>query len=94
VLSLIKPLTLHLFNLLSEEAQLACVYQTGTYIARRWDGVHQAVMPNQLPAGFFVELNYDMTQNEVMHLFAFEAGSEEGRLEDYAMFVKQPDWLA
>lgn len=55
--------------------------------------MHQAVLLYQLPDGLFVELNYDVEQNEITHLFAFEAGSGQDRLEDYAMFVKLPDWL-
>jgi hypothetical protein len=86
-------MTLNTFNLLSEEVQLAYVYREGTYIARRWDDVHQAVLLYQLPGGFFVELNYDVEQNRVEFLFPFEAGGEDDRLGDYAMFVKLPDWI-
>ena len=81
------------FNLLPEKVQLAYVYRRGTYIARRWDDVHQAVLLYQLPGGLFVELNYDVNENQVTFLFPFEAGGEDDRLEDYAMFVKLPDWL-
>lgn len=87
-------MTLHHFNLLSEEVQLAYVYNQGTHIARRWDDVHQAVVLYHLPGGFFVEVNYDVDRNEVSFLFPFEAGSADDRLEDYAMFVKLPDDLA
>lgn len=47
----------------------------------------------QLPNGCFVEVNYDVDKNEVTFLFPFEAGGENDRLEDYAMFVKLPEWL-
>lgn len=40
-----------------------------------------------------MEVNYDTNQNATTHLFAFESGGEDDRLEDYAMFVKLPDWL-
>ncbi|WP_426062046.1 hypothetical protein [Hymenobacter sp. B1770] len=86
-------MTIHSFNVLSNEVQQAYVYREGIYIARRWDDFHQAVNLYQMPDGFFVELNYDTDQNRVTHLFAFEAGSEDDRLPDYAMFVKLPDWL-
>ena len=43
-------------NLLFEEVQLAPVYREGTYIARRWDDVHQAVLLYRVPAGFSVAL--------------------------------------
>ncbi|MBH8559006.1 hypothetical protein [Hymenobacter negativus] len=87
-------MTFYQFSLLPNEAQLATVHAVGNYLARRWDDVHQAVMLYQMPGGFFVELNYDVDQNKVTHLFAFEAGTENDRLEDYAMFVKLPDWLS
>ncbi|MDO7851366.1 hypothetical protein [Hymenobacter convexus] len=86
-------MTIENFNHLSDEVQLAYVYNQGTYIARRWDDVHQAVMLYQVPAGFFVEVNYDVDKNEVEFCFAFEAGGEDNRLPDYAMFVKLPDWV-
>ena len=81
------------FNQLSFEVQHAYVFQRGTYIARRWDDVHQAVQLYQVPAGFFVEVNYDVDKNEIEFFFAFEAGGEDDRLPDYAMFVKLPDWM-
>jgi hypothetical protein len=40
-----------------------------------------------------VELNYDMDRNEITYHFAFKAGSKDDRLEDYALFVKLPNWL-
>ena len=86
-------MTLYEFNQLPYARQLAHVFAEGSYIARRWDDVHQAVKLYQLSGGFFVEVNYDVDRNEITHLFAFEAGSEDDRLEDYAMFVKLPDWL-
>jgi hypothetical protein len=86
-------MTLDNFNQLPHEAQLAFVYATGTYLARRWDDVHQAAMLYQLPSGLFVELAYNTEVNEVEFCFAFEAGSEDDRLPDYAMFVKLPDWV-
>lgn len=49
-------MTLHTFNQLSDEEQLAYVYREGTYIARRWDDVHQAVLLYRVPAGFSVAL--------------------------------------
>ena len=48
---------------------------------------------HQLPGGFFAEVNYDVDRNEITHVFAFEAGSDHDRLEDYAVFVKLPDWM-
>jgi len=87
-------MTIHAFNFLSEEVQLAYVYREGSYIARRWDDFHQAVNLYQLPGGYFVELNYDTDHNKITHIFAFEAGSEDDRLPDYAVFVKLPGGLS
>lgn len=86
-------MTPHNINQLLDEAQLAYVYRADHYVARRWDDVHQAVMLYQLPGGLFAELNYDVNDSKVTHLFAFEAGSEDDRLPDYAAFVKLPDWM-
>ena len=86
-------MTFHTFNLLSEEVQLAYAYNQGTYLARRWDDVYQAVMLYRVPSGFFVEINYDVDKNEVAFCFAFEAGTDDDRLTDYALFVKLPDWM-
>jgi hypothetical protein len=74
--------------------QRACVYREGTCIAGRWDDLHQHVILYRLPGGFVVELNYDVAKNDVTFLFPFEAGSEDDRLPDYAMFVKLPDWVS
>ncbi|MDB5271463.1 MAG: hypothetical protein JWP58_4503 [Hymenobacter sp.] len=86
-------ITLDQFNHQPYEGQMVTVDETGTYLARRWDDVHQAVLLYQLPDGLFVKVNYDVDQKAITHLFAFEAGSEDDRLADYAMFVKLPDWL-
>ncbi|MBH8558961.1 hypothetical protein [Hymenobacter negativus] len=81
------------FNALPYEQQLALVYAEGAYIATRWQEVYEAVLLYQLPSGFFAELTYDTETNEVQYLVAFEAGGENDRLPDYAMFVKLPGWL-
>ncbi|GAB3877207.1 hypothetical protein GCM10028824_36760 [Hymenobacter segetis] len=85
-------MTIHDFNHLSAEVQLANVFQRGTYLARRWDDFHQAVNLYRMPSGFFVEVNYDTEKNEIEFLFAFEAGGEDDRLPDYAIFVELPEW--
>lgn len=86
-------MTLVQFNALPDEQQLALVYAEGAYLATRWQEVYEAVLLYQMPSRFFVELTYDTETNEVQYLFAFEAGGEDDRLPDYAMFVKLPDWL-
>ena len=87
-------MTLNQFNALPEDRQLAAVYATGTYLARRWqEVVYEAVLLYELPGRFFVELNYHVDTNEVQYLFLFAAGSEDDRLADYALFVQLPGWL-
>ena len=86
-------MTLTQFNALPEDRQLAAVYATGTYLARRWQEVYEAVLLYELPGRFFVELTYHVDTNEVQYLFPFEAGSEDDRLADYGMFVQVPGWL-
>lgn len=83
----------HEFTLLAENSQLAFVYAAGAYVATRWQEVYEAVLLYRMPDGFFVELTYDTETNEVQYCFAFEAGSEDDRLADYAMFVTLPDWV-
>ena len=86
-------MTLNQFNALPEDRQLAAVYATGTYVARRWQQVHEAVLLYELPGRFFVELADHVDTNEVQYLFQFAAGGEDDRLADYALFVQLPGWL-
>ena len=86
-------MTLNQFNALPEDRQLAAVYATGTYVARRWQEVHEAVLLYEMPGRFFVELTYHVDTNEVQYLFPFEAGGEDDRLADYALLVQLPGWL-
>ena len=86
-------MTLNQFNALPEDQQLAAVYATGTYVARRRQQVHETVLLYQMPGRFFVELSYHVDTNEVQYLFPFEAGTENDRLADYALFVQLPGWL-
>ena len=88
-----QSMTLNQFNALPEDRQLAAVYATGTYVARRWQQVHEAVLLYQMPGRFFVELTYHVDTNEVQYLFPFEAGGEDGRLEDYGLFMRLPGSL-
>jgi hypothetical protein len=86
-------MTLNQFNTLSETNVLANVYATGTYVARRWQEVYEAGLLYEMPGRFFVKLNYNVDTNEVQYLFPFEAGGEDDRLGDYAMFVQLSGWL-
>lgn len=58
-------MTLDQFYTLPEDRQLAAVYATGTYIARRWQEVHEAMLLYKMPGRFFVELTYHVDVNEV-----------------------------
>ena len=78
-------MTLNQFNALPEDRQFAAVYATGTYLARRWQEVYEAVLLYQMPGRYFVELTYHVDTNEVQYLFAFEAGTEDDRLADYGV---------
>lgn len=60
----------------------------------RWQEVYESVLLYQLPGLFFLELTSDTETNEIQHLLSFEAGGEDGRLPDYAAFVKLPEWLS
>ena len=40
---------------------------------------------------YSAELTYNTEANAILYLFAVEAGSEDDRLPDYAMFVQLPD---
>ena len=86
-------MTLNRFNALPKDQQLAAVYATGTYVARRWQQVHEAVLLYQMPGRFFVELTYHVDTNEVQYLFPFEAGGEDGHLEDYGLLMRLPGSL-
>ena len=88
-----QSMTLNQFNALPEDRQLAAVYATGTYVARRWQEVYEAVLRYEMPGRFFVELTYHVDTNEVQYLFPFAAGTEDDRLADYGLFVQLPGWL-
>ena len=83
-------MTLNEFNALPEDCQLVAVYATGTYVARGWQEVYEAVLLYEMPGRFFVELTYHVDIEEVQYLFPFAAGGEDDRLGDYAMFMQLP----
>ncbi|HEX8349153.1 MAG TPA: hypothetical protein VF598_04260, partial [Hymenobacter sp.] len=89
----LSSMTLAEFHALPYEPQLATVHATGTYLARRRQEEYEACLLYEMPSRFFVELTYHIDTNEIQYLFAFEAGSENDRLPDYAMVVRLPDWL-
>ncbi|HEX8659594.1 MAG TPA: hypothetical protein VF690_18780 [Hymenobacter sp.] len=85
-------MTLAAFDLLPEETQLALALTTGTFVATRWQQVDEAVHLYQMPGSFFVEVIYNTTANEVLYPVSF-GPDDQDRLDDYAHFVRLPDWL-
>ena len=81
------------FNALPGNRPPAAVHATGTCVARRWQQVPAAVLLCHMPGRFFVELTDDPDANEVQYLFPFEAGGEDGRREDYGLFMRLPGAL-
>jgi len=49
-------LTRDAFQVLAEPDQLAASYTAGTFVARRWQEVDEAVLLYRMPGGFFAEL--------------------------------------
>lgn len=85
-------MTLQEFQALSEPDQRAAVYAAGTFVARRWQEVDEAVLLYQMPSGFFAELTCNTTRQQVLYPGSFGA-DELDKLEDYALFVRLPEWL-
>jgi hypothetical protein len=83
-------MSLHAFTQLTEDDQLYAVFATGIFVATRGAIGWEANL-YVLPGAFFVEVHYNTAHNVITHLMAFEAGDENDRLPDYAMFVKLPD---
>lgn len=85
-------MTFEEFQTLPEESQMAAVFANGTFVATRWQEEHEAVQLYKMPSGFFAELTYNTTDNEVLYPGSFDANDPD-RLEDYAMFVRLPNWM-
>ena len=85
-------MTLEEFQTLSEEFQVAVVFATGTFVATRWQEADEAVHLYKMPSGFFAELTYHTTDNEVLYPGSFDANDND-KLEDYALFVRLPGWM-
>lgn len=86
-------MTLPSFNRIADDEQLHAVFATGILGATRGSSGQEA---NRylLPGAFFVEAHYDVEQNLLAYLVAFEAGREDDRLPDYPRFVPQPNPVA
>jgi hypothetical protein len=82
-------MTLYEFNLLPYERQLVAVFNTGTFLARRWEE-EDGINLYHLPGEFFVELYYDIHANELVRLHSFTSAAP---LENYTLYVQLPDEL-
>lgn len=80
-------MTLYEFNLLPYERQLVAVFDTGTFLATRWEE-EDAVNLYHLPGGVFVELYYDTHANEITRLRSFVSSAP---LADYAAGITLPE---
>ncbi len=83
-------MTIAVFNALPYDRQLVAVFDSGTFLARRYEE-EDAVNLYHLFNRFFVELYYDTQANELVRLQAF---TNIAQLEDYAMSVQLPNWLS
>jgi hypothetical protein len=84
-------MTLHTFNLLPYERQLAFVFDTATFLAMRHaeeGAVNLYHVPSSIDKGLFVEVFYDTRANEIVRLRAFTSTSP---LSDYTLYVQLPD---
>ena len=59
-------MTIDEFRALSEQDQTAAVYAAGTFVARRWQEVDEAVLLYGMPGDFFAELTYNTTRQQVL----------------------------
>lgn len=83
-------MNLYFFNALPYDLQLVAVFETGAFLATRWQAENEAVNLYELPGRFFVEVTYDTATNELVGLLGF---SDPAGLEDYAVYVQLPDWM-
>lgn len=79
-------MTLYEFNQLPYERQLVAVFDTGTFLAWRWEE-EDGINLYHLPGGFFAEVYYDKHSNELVRLRSFSSAAP---LEDYAAGIQLP----
>ena len=82
--------TIDQFNRQPYKVQLAAVYDTGTFLATRWQAENEAVNLYHLPGGIFVELTYDTAANSLLDWRSFTSSTQ---LEDYAVSIQLPEGL-
>jgi hypothetical protein len=82
-------MTLYEFNSLPYERQLVVVFDTGTFLARRWEE-EDGINLYHLPGDFFVEVYYDTHVNQIVQLRSFTSAAP---LENYTLSIELPgDW--
>jgi hypothetical protein len=82
-------MTLYEFNALPYERQLVAIFDTGTFLARRWEE-EDGINLYHLPGDFFVELYYDTHANELVRLQRFRSAAP---LENYTLSIQLPEDL-
>jgi hypothetical protein len=82
----LSGMTLHKFNSLPYERQLAAVFDTGIFLARRWEE-EGGITLYHLPGGVFVEVNYDVYASRIMLLQSFTSAA---LLEVYTLSIELP----
>jgi hypothetical protein len=82
-------MTLYEFNALPYERQLVAVFDTGTFLARRWEE-EDGINLYHLPGGVFVEIYYDTHVNQIVQLRSFTCAAP---LENYTLNIEMPEGL-
>ena len=71
---------------------MTAVYAAGTFVAKRWQEVDEAVLMYRMPDHFFAELTFNTTTQQVLYPGSFSADDPD-KLQNYALFVHLPEWL-
>jgi hypothetical protein len=82
-------MTLHEFNALPYERRLVHVFDTGIFLARRWEE-EDGINFYHLPSGVFVEIHFDTHLNQIVRLRSFNSATP---LEDYTLSIHLPGGL-
>jgi hypothetical protein len=76
-------MTLDEFNSLPYERQLVAIFDTGTFLARRWEE-EDGINLYHLPGGVFVEIYFDTHVNQIVQLRSFTSAAP---LENYTLSI-------
>jgi hypothetical protein len=79
-------MTLYEFNSLPYERQLVAIFDTGTFLARRWEE-EDGINLYHLPGGVFVEIYFDTHINQIVRLRSFTSAAP---LENYTLSIELP----